>query len=268
MVVINIYQYTLSHSIVTRRSIRHTHYHRWFARESTKFFAPLLAPQGDAPRTRARPHSRENWGKEAFPWLSVRECFIGFSPATVMAVSFSGEMAYEIHIPNESLYAAYQSLTKAGKEFGMQIFGARAVESMRMEKGFLAWKHDLITEYDPFETGLHRFTNLQKEDFIGKAALQKRFDSSLKKKLVCLNINCKHAPAPGGASLMDGDKVVGTISSGEWGYRVNQNLAYAFVNIDKGEIGTKMNLDLFGKLVEAEVIPFAPYDSNFSRILA
>ena len=58
MVVINIYQYTLSHSIVTRRSIRHTHYHRWFARESAKFFAPLLAPQGDAPRTRARPHDR------------------------------------------------------------------------------------------------------------------------------------------------------------------------------------------------------------------
>jgi dimethylglycine dehydrogenase len=137
-----------------------------------------------------------------------------------------------------------------------------------MEKGFLAWKHDLITEYDPFETGLNRFTNLQKEDFIGKAALQKRFAIGLKKKLVCLNINCKHAPAPGGASLMDGDKVVGTISSGEWGYRVNQNLAYAFVNIDKAEIGTKMNLDLFGKLFKAEVIPFAPYDSSFSRILA
>ena len=147
----------------------------------------------------------------------------------------------------------------------MQIFGARAVESMRMEKGFLAWKHDLITEYDPFETGLNRFTNLQKEDFIGKAALQKRFDSGLKKKLVCLNINFKNAPAPGGASLMDGDKVVGTISSGEWGYRVNQNLAYAFVNIDKAETGTKMDLDLLGKLVEAEVIPFAPYDNNFSE---
>ena len=66
---------------------------------------------------------------------------------------------------------------------------------------------------------------------------------------------------------MDGDKVVGTISSGEWGHRLNQNLAYAFVNIDKAETGTKMYLDLLGKLVEAEVIPFAPYDNNFSRIL-
>ena len=212
--------------------------------------------------------SREKWSKEAFPWLSVRECFIGYSPATVMAVSFSGELAYEIHIPNECLYAAYQSLTEAGRELGMQIFGARAVESMRMEKGFLAWKHDLITEYDPFETGLNRFINLKKENFIGKEALQKRFANGLKKKLVCLNIKCKHAPAARGASLMDGDKVVGTISSGEWGYRVNQNLAYAFVNIDKAEIGTKMDLDLLGKLVIAEVIPFAPYDRNFSRVLA
>jgi dimethylglycine dehydrogenase len=66
---------------------------------------------------------------------------------------------------------------------------------------------------------------------------------------------------------MDGDNVVGTISSGEWGYRVNQNLAYAFVSIDKAETGTKIDLDLFGKLVETEVIPFGPYDSNFSKIL-
>ena len=97
--------------------------------------------------------SREDWSKESFPWLSVRECFIGFSPATVMSVSFSGELAYEVHVPNESLYAAYLALTEAGEEFGIKLFGSRAVESMRMEKGFLGWKSDLITEFDPFETG-------------------------------------------------------------------------------------------------------------------
>jgi dimethylglycine dehydrogenase len=212
--------------------------------------------------------SREDWSKESFPWLSVRECFIGFSPATVMSVSFSGELAYEVHVPNESLYAAYLALTEAGEEFGIKLFGSRAVESMRMEKGFLGWKSDLITEFDPFETGLDRFVNLKKDNFIGKEALKNRIKQTPNQKLVCLKVACKHAPAYGGASLMEDGKVVGTITSGEWGHRVNLNLAYAFVNIEKSKEGTQMHLDLLGELVSVEVIPFGPYDESYSRILA
>ena len=211
--------------------------------------------------------SREDWSKESFPWLSVRECFIGFSPATVMSVSFSGELAYEVHVPNESLYAAYLALTEEGEEFGMKLFGSRAVESMRMEKGFLGWKSDLITEFDPFETNLERFVNLNKDNFIGKEALRNRIKKSLNQKLVCLKVACNHAPAYAGASLMEGGKVVGTITSGEWGHRVNLNLAYAFVNIDKSKEGTQMHLDLLGEMISVEVIPFSPYDESYSRIL-
>ncbi|NNK78373.1 MAG: FAD-dependent oxidoreductase, partial [Litoreibacter sp.] len=75
--------------------------------------------------------SRLDWSKEAFPWLSVREAIIGIAPAVVMSVSFSGELAYEIHVPNAQLYAAYLSLRQAGESHGLQLFGGRAVESMR-----------------------------------------------------------------------------------------------------------------------------------------
>ena len=185
-----------------------------------------------------------------------------------MSVSFSGELAYEVHIPNAFLYAAYLTISNAGKGFGMKLFGSRAVESMRMEKGFLAWKSDLLTEFDPFESGLDRFVNLKKDNFIGKDALQNRIKNSPKQKLVCLKVSCKHAPAYGGASLMEDGKVVGTITSGDWGHRVNLNLAYAFVNPEKSELGTQMLLDLLGEMISVEVIPFGPYDSNFSRILS
>jgi dimethylglycine dehydrogenase len=211
--------------------------------------------------------SRDDWSKEAFPWLSVRECFIGFTAATVMSVSFSGELAYEVHVPNSSLYAAYLALSESGKEFGMKIFGSRAVESMRLEKGFLSWKTDLLTEFDPFETGLERFVNLKKNNFIGKTSLQKRFKDGPKQKLVCLSINCTHAPAHGGASLMEDDKVIGTITSGEWGHRVGLNLAYAFVNPEKSKPGTKMTLNLLGEMISVKVIPFGVYDRSYSRIL-
>ncbi|MCB4458100.1 GcvT family protein [Leisingera sp. McT4-56] len=210
--------------------------------------------------------ARGDWSRDAFPWLSVRECFIGFAPATVMGVSFSGELAYEIHIPNASLYAAYLALRKAGEEHGLKLFGARAVDSMRMEKGFLHWKADLITEFDPFETGLDRFVKLEKGDFTGREALLKRQSEGARKKLVTLNVDTTHSPAHGGASMMQGDKVVGTVTSGGWGHRVGMNLAYAFMNPQLAEIGSTMQLDLCGDLVPAKVIAPSPYDPGFDRI--
>ena len=86
--------------------------------------------------------------------------------------AFSGELAYEIHVPNASLYGVYLALREAGKAHGMKLFGARAVDSMRLEKGFLHWKADLLTEFDPFETGLDRFVRPDKGAFIGQDALR------------------------------------------------------------------------------------------------
>jgi dimethylglycine dehydrogenase len=206
--------------------------------------------------------SRADWSKAAFPWLSLRECFIGFAPATVLGISFSGELAYEIHIPNASLYAAYLALRKAGEAHGLRLFGARAVDAMRMEKGFLHWKADLLTEFDPFETALDRFVKLDKGEFVGKAALVARMAAGPRKKLVSLKIDATHAPARGGASLMRGDKVVGTITSAEWGHRLGLNLAYAFVEPDMAAAGNVMQLDMYGDLVAAEVIPASPYDPD------
>ena len=204
--------------------------------------------------------SRGDWSRDAFPWLTVRECFIGFAPATVLGVSFSGELAYEIHVPNHALYAAYTALRTAGDAKGLKIFGTRAVDSMRLEKGFLHWKSDLLTEFDPFETGLERFVKMHKPDFIGKAALSKRVATGPRKKLASLHIDCTHAPAQGGASVKVGGRVTGTITSGDWGHRLGMNLAYGFVSPEHAEIGTKMTVDVIGKPVPATVIGAGPYD--------
>lgn len=212
--------------------------------------------------------ARGDWSKEAFPWLSVRECFIGFSPATVLGVSFSGELAYEIHVPNASLYAVYLALREAGKAHGMKLFGARAVDSMRLEKGFLHWKADLLTEFDPFETGLDRFVRPGKGTFIGQDALRERMKNGPTRRLVTLKVDSTTAPAHGGASLMQGDAVVGTVTSGEWGHRVGMNLAYAFVLPELAAAGTAMQLDLCGELVTAEVITPSPYDPEYARMRA
>ncbi len=206
--------------------------------------------------------SRADWSAEAFPWLSVREAFIGIAPAVVMAVSFSGELAYEIHVPNAQLYAAYLALRNAGAAHNLSLFGSRAVESMRMEKGYLHWKSDILTEFDPFETGLGRWVKLEKGDFIGKAALQQRAASPAAKQLVTLEVHCDDRPAHGGASVMQSGKVVGTVTSGDFGHRTGLNLAYAFMNSDAIAKPNELKIDLLGDMISANVIPPCPYDSS------
>jgi len=133
-----------------------------------------------------------------------------------------------------------------------------------MEKGFLHWKADLLTEFDPFETGLDRFVKLEKGDFIGRDALLARHAKGPQKRLVTLEVATDALPAHGGASVMSGDRVVGTISSGEWGHRTGKNLAYAFVDPEVAATGTTLELDLCGELVAAQVIAPSPYDPDYA----
>ena len=212
--------------------------------------------------------SRGDWSKEAFPWLSARECFIGIAPATVLAVSFSGELAYEIHVPNASLYAAYLALREAGMAHGLKLFGARAVDSMRMEKGFLHWKADILTEFTPYETGLDRFVKPNKGDFIGRDALARRQANGPRRKLVTLAVDSRDAPAHGGASVMQDGEVIGTVTSGDWGFRTGLNLAYAFVLPGFATPGHEAHIDILGTLVPTRVIPPSPYDPDFARLRA
>jgi dimethylglycine dehydrogenase len=212
--------------------------------------------------------SRGDWSRAAFPWLSVRECFVGFAPATVFNVSFSGEQAFEIHLPNASLYAAYLALRQAGADHDLRLFGSRAVEAMRIEKGFLHWKADLLTEFDPFETGLGRFVSLDKVDFVGKSALVDRHAAGPKRLRVSLVIDSATAPAHPGGSLMQGDRVVGTVTSGAFGHRVKMNLAYAFVEPEFSAVGTELMLDLCGDMIGAKVITPSPYDPEFKLLRA
>ena len=200
--------------------------------------------------------ARGDWSNEGFKWLAVREAFVGIAPATVMRVSFSGELAYEIHVPNQSLRAAYDALRASGAAHGLRLFGSRAVESMRLEMGFMHWKAELLTEFTPYETSLDPFVKMEK-DFVGKAALAAH---EPKVKLVTLEIDSDMAPAHGGASVMLGGRVVGTVSSGDWGHRTGKNIAMAFVEKDLASEGQTFEVDIIGHVLPAKVISGRIYE--------
>jgi dimethylglycine dehydrogenase len=228
----------------------------------------ILVLAGPKARAVLSDASRGDWSREAFPWLSVREAHVGIAPVVVMGVSFSGELAYEIHIPNENLHAAYAALRKAGEAHGLRLFGARAVDSMRVEKGFLHWKADILTEFDPFETSLDRFVKLDKGDFVGKEALLKRVEAGPQRRLVSLAVEAKHAPAHGGASARRDGRIIGTVTSGDWGHRTGLNIAYAFVEPEFAAVGTAMTIDVLGVPMAALVIESGPYNPDYSRMRA
>ncbi|MDJ0779210.1 MAG: FAD-dependent oxidoreductase [Gammaproteobacteria bacterium] len=215
------------------------------------------------PKSRALLQSvspRCDWSAAGLPWLRARPMFIGHAEVIAMAVSFSGELAYELHVPNEQLYLVWQILHEAGAGFDLGHFGLYATESMRLEKGYLHWKADLIYEHNPFEAGLDRFVKLDKDSFIGKQALLEQVERGPRKQLVSLTVDCDIAPAHGGDGVFADGKQVGSVTSGGYGHRVRQNIAYAYIEPACAEIGTGLEIGILGERYPARVAQPIRYD--------
>ncbi|MEM7292294.1 MAG: FAD-dependent oxidoreductase [Pseudomonadota bacterium] len=208
---------------------------------------------------------RQAFEHAAFPWMAAKICSVGHVVATVMAVSFSGEQAFEIHVPNAQLYATYQILVDAGTAFDMRHFGMYAIESMRIEKGFGHWKADFITEFNPIEAGLSRFVDWHKS-FPGKAGLENQVAIGNRRERILIAIDCDHTPAQVGETVFANGTPVGTITSAAWGYRSKQNLAMAYIDPDCAREDTQLSVYLLGEEVSAHVVGTSAYDTQHSRL--
>ncbi|MEM7378313.1 MAG: FAD-dependent oxidoreductase [Pseudomonadota bacterium] len=204
---------------------------------------------------------RTGFAQAAFPWMTARRCTVGHVEAVVMAVSFSGEQAFEVHVENTQLYAAYLALTEAGKAHRLTHFGMHAIESMRLEKGYGHWKADFITEFNPMEAGLERFVDLSKT-FPGKGGLQRQMALGNRRNRVLIAIDSTAAPAHAGETVFDGDRPVGTITSTAWGHRVQKNLAMAYVDPHVAQVGTELHVSLIGVDTAATVVEPCLYDAE------
>ncbi|MEM7376702.1 MAG: aminomethyltransferase family protein, partial [Pseudomonadota bacterium] len=210
---------------------------------------------------------REDWSD--FRMMSTRRALLGMADVTVMRISFSGELAFELHVANAELRRLWDTLVDAGEAFGLTLFGLEATESMRLEKGYLHWKAEIITERTPMEAGLERFVTLDKPDFVGRAALQDAVARGPSKRLVTLRLDgAGAAPAHGGASVWSGDTLVGSITSGGYGYRVDQSIAMAYVDPPVAVEGTALTVDVIGEARSATVVPSCRFDPDNQRVRA
>ncbi|WP_158774229.1 GcvT family protein [Cobetia sp. L2A1] len=197
---------------------------------------------------------RTDWSNAAFPWLTAKKVYIGHAQAMALRVSFSGELGWELHVPNEQLYLAYKLIDEAGPAFNLKPFGSLATESMRLEKSYRHWKADLITEFDPFESDLGRFVKMDKPNFPGKEALMAKEGKPYRRKFVTMVVDCQHAAAHPGDSIYADGKVVGTVTSAGYGYRVDKNIVMGFVNPAHAEEGANLTVDIIGEQHAACVV--------------
>ncbi|MFK7744775.1 MAG: FAD-dependent oxidoreductase [Roseobacter sp.] len=199
-------------------------------------------------------------------WLTHQSATVAGQPCKLARVSFAGELGWEIHARMTQMPALYDAVVAAGaKPFGMY-----ALNSMRMEKGYRAWKGDLSTDYSLLEGGLERFVKLDKpQDFPGKAALQNEKQQGSKKRFVTLTVDAGDHDAPYMAPLFHGQEVVGETTSGDWGFRVNKSIALGMLRIDLTTPGTEVEVEIFGKRCKATVQPDQPmWDPENERLRA
>ena len=201
------------------------------------------------------------------PWLSVSfDGQVAGKTCALIRVSFAGELGWEIHCDPADAPAIWDAVTGAGAK----PFGMFALNSLRLEKGYRAWKGDLSTDYTLLQGGLDRFVKLDKpQDFPGKAALQNEKQQGVSKRFVTLTVDAGDADPPYMSTLWHDGQVVGETTSGGWGYRVDACIALGMLRVDLTEPGTKLEVEIFGQRHTATVQPDAPlWDPKNERIRA
>ena len=183
-------------------------------------------------------------------WLTHQPATVAGQSVTLLRVSFAGELGWEIHAINKNIPALYDAVISAGaKPFGMY-----ALNSLRLEKGYRAWKGDLSTDYSLFEGGLARFVKLGKQqDFPGKTALQNEKQQGSSKVFVTLTLDATEMDAPYMSTILYNGDVVGETTSGGFGYRVGKSIALGILRTDLAVEGTEVEVEIFGQRCKAVV---------------
>jgi len=223
----------------------------------------------------AGPKAREVLGRvtdadlssPAFPWLSVREIEIGFARMLALRVNYLGELGWELHAPMETLVATYEALWQAGASLGIRDFGVYAMDSLRLEKGYRAWKSDMSHEYTPLMAGLERFIDFQKSGFTGMAALVEQAKAGPKERLVPLVLDeAGDADAPACATVWRDDSRVGLVTSGGFGHSLGRSIALAYLRADLARPGTRLEIEILGERRGATVVQEPIYDPTNARL--
>ena len=223
----------------------------------------------------AGPHSRSvlsqlsdvDLSNENFPWLKGKEILISNKLVRALRINYVGELGWELHHPINQMKELYKDIMDAGKQYNIVNFGTYAVNSLRMEKAYKGWGSELTGEISLVEADMHRFFNLEKKsNFIGSKALSEILQKGISIKAVYLEVDAVDADAIGNEPVYFKDKIVGVVTSGGFGFRVNKSLAFAYVESDFADINGEFSIKILGQKRKAVVLKEMAYDRENKRL--
>ncbi|MFI9384446.1 FAD-dependent oxidoreductase [Kutzneria sp. NPDC052558] len=203
---------------------------------------------------------------EAFPYMSARQITVGDVPLTAQRVTFVGELGWELYASAEYGAALWSTLWEYGQDHGLIAAGYKAIDSLRLEKGYRLWGSDLTPDHNPYEAGLG-FCVKKDKPFLGREALLAARQRGITRRLRCLTLNEPHAVPLGGEPVRVDGKVIGRVTTGGFGYTVDKPIAYAYLPADTA-IGTELSVELFGDWVDGVVAREPLFDPSGARIKA
>jgi glycine cleavage system T protein len=203
----------------------------------------------------------------AFGYMRARELSVGPVPCLALRVTYVGELGWELYCPAEFGLKLWDLLWAAGVPHGMVAGGYRAIDSMRLEKGYRVWGSDITPDVTPYQAGLGFAVKLDKGvDFIGRDALIAAKDSEPGEQLACLVLDDPRSVALGEEPVRIDGRIAGRVTSGGFGYTVGRSIAYAYLPPDHASVDQPVEVEIFGEWIPGRVAAEPLFDPDGSRI--
>jgi sarcosine dehydrogenase len=175
--------------------------------------------------------SEQDVSNAAFPFATAQAITIGAAPVLAVRIGYVGELGWELHVPSEFAAHVYETLWQAGRDFAIADVGYRAIDTLRMEKGYLYWSSDITPDYNPYEAGLGFRVALKKADFIGRAALARIKAEGAKRRLCTFTLE-RPLTVFGGEAIIHRDRVVSVTTSANFGHTIGKPIVYGYLPVE------------------------------------
>ena len=203
---------------------------------------------------------------QAFPWMGLAEITLAGVSLLALRVSYVGELGWELHLPMADQPRVFAALAEAGQDIGLTDFGSYALNAMRLEKGYHGWQADFGPEFSVVDAGLGRFVAWDKPDFIGRDAALAQRAAGPKERFAAFEVAAETADALPDAPILKDGAVVGYVTSGGYGHRVEKSLALGYLRPELAEFGTEVEIEILGEARPARVVPTPVYDPENRRL--
>jgi sarcosine dehydrogenase len=208
--------------------------------------------------------SEDDVSNDALRYATARDITIGAAPVLAMRIGYVGELGWELHVPTSYAAHVYGLLHDAGREYGIVNVGYRAIDTLRMEKGYLYWSTDITPDTSPWEAGLSWRVNMGKGDFCGRKALDAQQSDGVPRKLCTFTLEQMAYPVSGEAIIADG-AVVGFTTSANFGHTIGKPIANGYLPIELAERADFV-IEVYGEPIPAIRHDGALYDPKNVRL--